>query len=60
VASARGPSRLSRPPARLDGRSIDEGVTVQVDAANSLRFVGPTMMREGEYRAIRLTSGIRF
>ena len=46
--------------ARLGGRSIDEGDTVQVDAANSLRFVGPTMMREGEYRAIRLTLGIRF
>lgn len=47
--------------ARLGGRSIDDDdATIQVDAANSIRFVGPTVMREGEYRAIRLTLGVRF
>lgn len=46
--------------ARLGGRSIDDDDTIQVDAANSVRFVGPTAMREGEYRAIRLTLGVRF
>ncbi len=46
--------------ARLGGRSIDDDATIQVDAANSIRFVGPTVMREGEYRAIRMTLGVRF
>ena len=46
--------------ARLGGRSIDEDATIQLDAANSIRFAGPTVMREGEYRAVRLTLGVRF
>ncbi len=46
--------------ARLGDRSIDDDATIQVDAANSIRFSGPTVMHEGEYRAVRLTLGVRF
>jgi hypothetical protein len=44
--------------ARLGGRSINSEVIAE--PATDLRFFGPTAMREGEYRAIRLTLGVRF
>lgn len=47
--------------ARLGGRSIDEDTKpVPLDVSPQPRFVGPTFMREGEYRAIRVTLGVRF
>ncbi len=44
---------------RLGGRSIDNDDVILEDA-NAIRAFGPTMMREGEYRTIRLTLGVRF
>lgn len=52
---------------RLGGRSIDEqAVGIQADdgvavgGTGAVAFLGPTTMRAGEYRTIRLTLGIRF
>lgn len=43
---------------RLGGRSIgDDDAVIQTDA---IAIFGPTVMRDGEYRTIRLTLGIRF
>lgn len=45
--------------ARLGGRSIDDDeVRIQTDGA--IAILGPTTMRAGEYRTIRLTLGVRF
>lgn len=46
--------------ARLGGRSIDNDDVVGIQEGDSIRLLGPTYMREGEYRAIRVTAGVRF
>lgn len=46
--------------ARMGGRSLDDEVTIQAGRPGAIEFVGPTTMRAGEYRALRVTAGVRF
>ncbi len=44
--------------ARLGARTVDDEVTIQT--GDGVAFFGPTTMRAGEYRTVRVTLGVRF